>query len=524
MIHIKKPICTCVTFLMVLSIFASCGNVETDQPSDVTTIQQDSQNSGRTGFSVSYAGSGDYLTYDEVSELYPDKTILVWQLESGTADIRALEVNEYLDSLGKDYAVCFEPMVPFFANSDGKSYTQSVKEKIDNGEQIDIIYTGHGVSGIDVGTSYQRFYDSGYLVKLDDYLLETELGQKLYDSLPEKMWQALEQPDGIYGITAINIPGQTALYGYLKFRADIADKYGYDIEKPMSEQLDILREISDDCGVYKGYINDFGTARLWWSLYFEYLPDGATQYTSLFDLPYYNDFFEMFYELDTDKDGYIQPIDQEKPTDEYFISFEGSRFPIEEDESYYYVQIHDGDTSFWRFQTVTGICSYSEHKDEAFDLLALSLTDEYLNNLLVYGTEEDYTVENGVVAYSDSYSQNFSRFANIFICMPNVDTHTSEEYLEMINNLGELTSNGFSFDSSNVSEQVQYLNGILPGALEEEENIKNPQIKLQLMLYRSEGVDFDTFYEEFKDYMYSLGLQDVIDEYNRQYTEWRNAQ
>ena len=71
---------------------------------------------------------------------------------------------------------------------------------------------------------------------------------------------------------------------------------------------------------------------------------------------------------------------------------------------------------------------------------------------------------------------------------------------------------------------MQYLSGILPGALEEEENIKNPQIKLQLMLYRSEGVDFDTFYEEFKDYMYSLGLQDVIDEYNRQYTEWRNAQ
>ena len=509
MIHTKKPICTCATFLMVLSLFASCSNVETDQPSNVTTIQQDSQNSGRTGFSVSYAGSGDYLTYDEVSELYPDKTILVWQLESGTADIRALEVNEYLDSLGKDYAVCFEPMVPFFANSDGKSYTQSVKEKIDNGEQIDIIYTGHGVSGIDVGTSYQRFYDSGYLVKLDDYLLETELGQKLYDSLPEKMWQALEQPDGIYGITAINIPGQTALYGYLKFRADIADKYGYDIEKPMSEQLDILREISNDCGVYKGYINDFGTARLWWSLYFEYLPDGATQYTSLFDLPYYNDFFEMFYELDTDKDGYIQPIDQEKPTDEYFISFEGSRFPIEEDESYYYVQIHDGDTSFWRFQTVTGICSYSEHKDEAFDLLALSLTDEHLNNLLVYGTEEDYTVENGVVTQNELSFQNFSRFANIFICMPQSGDESAEGYEQILNAAGDIKYDLFRINDSDVLDAVNDLNF----------NVQDP---LQNM-YR-ESSDFDTFYEEFKDYVYSLGLQDVIDEYNRQYTEWRNAQ
>ncbi len=75
----------------------------------------------------------------------------------GTADIRALEVNEYLDSLGKDYAVCFEPMVPFFANSDGKSYTQSVKEKIDNGEQIDIIKTASSMSGIDSGSAYDTF-------------------------------------------------------------------------------------------------------------------------------------------------------------------------------------------------------------------------------------------------------------------------------------------------------------------------------------------------------------------------------
>ncbi len=226
MIHIKKPICTCATFLMVLSLFASCGNVETDQPSNVTTIQQDSQNSGGSGSLGTYAGSGDYLTYDEVSELYPDKTILVWQLDMGTADIRALEVNEYLDSLGRDYAVCFEPMVPFFANSDGKSYTQSVKEKIDNGEQIDIIKTASSMSGIDSGSAYDTFCQNGWLEKLDSYLTDTQAGQALYAAIPEKMWQALVNGDGIYGVFASALPPTAENYSYISLNANMVDKYG----------------------------------------------------------------------------------------------------------------------------------------------------------------------------------------------------------------------------------------------------------------------------------------------------------
>ena len=533
MIHIKKPICTCVTFLMVLSLFASCGNVETDQPSDVTTIQQDSQNSGVTGSLGTYAGSGDYLTYDEVSELYPDKTILVWQLDMGTADIRALEVNEYLDSLGKDYAVCFEPMVPFFANSDGKSYTQSVKVKIDNGEQIDIINTGSSVSGIDSGSPYDRFCQNGWLEKLDSYLTDTQAGQALYAAIPEKMWQAFVNGDGIYGVFASALPPTAKNYSYISLNANMVDKYGYNMDESMYSQIDIVKEINEEHIFMSDYVNVFGMPYMWGTEDFAYFSEADDKYISIFDTPFYSDIFRTFYELDTNRDGFISSIAQEMPFYEnafvrlqYYV-----KYPLDTENPTMYsgvprynILIKTGDDSLIPYGSATGICSYSEHKDEAFDLLALSLTDEHLNNLLVYGTEEDYTVENGVVAYSDSYSQNFSRFANIFICMPNVDTHTSEEYLEMINNLGELTSNGFSFDSSNVSEQVQYLSGILPGALEEEENIKNPQIKLQLMLYRSEGVDFDTFYEEFKDYMYSLGLQDVIDEYNRQYTEWRNAQ
>lgn len=518
MIHIKKPICTCVTFLMILSLFASCGNVETDQPSNVTTIQQDSQNSGRTGFSVSYAGSGDYLTYDEVSELYPDKTILVWQLESGTADIRALEVNEYLDSLGKDYAVCFEPMVPFFANSDGKSYTQSIKEKIDNGEQIDIIKTASSVSGIDSGSAYDTFCQNGWLEKLDSYLTDTQAGQALYAAIPEKMWQALVNGDGIYGVFASALPPTAENYSYISLNANMVDKYGYNMDESMYSQIDIVKEINEEHIFMSDYVNVFGMPYMWGTEDFAYFSEADDKYISIFDTPFYSDIFRTFYELDTNRDGFISSIAQEMPFYEnafvrlqYYV-----KYPLDTENPTMYsgvprynILIKTGDDSLIPYGNATGICSYSEHKDEAFDLLALSLTDEHLNNLLVYGTEEDYTVENGVVTQNELSFQNFSRFANIFICMPQSGDESAEGYEQILNAAGDIKYDLFRINDSDVLDAVNDLNF----------NVQDP---LQNM-YR-ESSDFDTFYEEFKDYVYSLGLQDVIDEYNRQYTEWRNAQ
>lgn len=242
------------------------------------------------------------------------------------------------------------------------------------------------------------------------------------------------------------------------------------------------------------------------------------KYISIFDTPFYSDIFRTFYELDTDRDGFISSIAQEMPFYEnafvrlqYYV-----KYPLDTENPTMYsgvprynILIKTGDDSLIPYGSATGICSYSEHKDEAFDLLALSLTDEHLNNLLVYGTEEDYTVENGVVTQSELSFQNFSRFANIFICMPQSGDESAEGYEQILNAAGDIKYDLFRINDSDVLDAVNDLNF----------NVQDP---LQNM-YR-ESSDFNTFYEEFKDYMYSLGLQDVIDEYNRQYTEWRNAQ
>lgn len=108
-------------FTLILLLLCSCADgaalPETTSPistlpsitSDDAAVTTDSE--VIAGMQINdYTGSGEYVTYQEVKDKYPGKTVLRWQVCMGTADTPTVLVNEYLDSLGKDYAVCFEPM------------------------------------------------------------------------------------------------------------------------------------------------------------------------------------------------------------------------------------------------------------------------------------------------------------------------------------------------------------------------------------------------------------------------------
>lgn len=66
--------------------------------------------------------------------------------------------------------------------------------------------------------------------------------------------------------------------------------------------------------------------------------------------------------------------------------------------------------------SATGICSASANKDKAFELLALTQTDGYLNNLMTFGIEgEDYLLDGDTVIETNNYF-NSSRFGNYMLC------------------------------------------------------------------------------------------------------------
>ena len=61
------------------------------------------------------------------------------------------------------------------------------------------------------------------------------------------------------------------------------------------------------------YVNVFGMPYMWGTEDFAYFSEADDKYISIFDTPFYSDIFRTFYELDTDRDGFISSIAQEMP-------------------------------------------------------------------------------------------------------------------------------------------------------------------------------------------------------------------
>lgn len=59
----------------------------------------------------------NFPTYSQLSKKYPDKVVLVWLIEETLYErnysFYTSEVNDYLDTLGYNYCVCFLPMHRF---------------------------------------------------------------------------------------------------------------------------------------------------------------------------------------------------------------------------------------------------------------------------------------------------------------------------------------------------------------------------------------------------------------------------
>lgn len=76
----------------------------------------------------------NFLTFEEVQRQYPDKTVLVWVIEETGYErnypFRTREVNEYLDSQGKDFAVCFYPIRALITDERTDFYTTYVNDMV----------------------------------------------------------------------------------------------------------------------------------------------------------------------------------------------------------------------------------------------------------------------------------------------------------------------------------------------------------------------------------------------------------
>ncbi len=474
-----------------------------------------------------YIGSGKYVTYQEVKDKYPDKTVLRWQVCMGTADTPTDLVNEYLDSLGKDYAVCFEPMSPSFAS--GKDYLDSVKELINSGNQPDIINTWvlSSDAAYDV-SSYSAFVKAGIMADISELLADTDCGKSLYDIMPSAYWDSLKIDGGIYGVDGYMsciFPAR-----YVIYNKELVDKYGFDTQKPIFSQqeevLDIVEKEGCNGVLLSGYdvsmVHSLSRGSAYSATYFD---EAESCFKGVLENSDYVDLLEVLYAMTKNgSSAHSFTVGQDaqmsaKPYLAYVMSSVGSF-----DDSTYYgldnkpfeaLAVELFPVTITNANSATGICEASENKEQAFELLCLTQTDKYLCELLAYGPEESriYTGDNVELA---SRLFEFMRFGNSMLCTPyrNMGFVISKDSIENAFTNGIIDPViGFTLDVSPIQDEFRCCQKIV---LED--------YGLNMDDYMRSADSFDEFLSDYRDKLEKAGLSAVIDESNRQYNEWRDKQ
>lgn len=502
----KKLFCITMSIMLIISLCACNSEPSESDISQTSAPQTDSVSSDIEQEISQY--DINFPSYEELAKEYPDKTVLVWSIPKTFYDaimpFRTREINEYLDMKGCDFAVCFEPIKYDAAQSYPDSYVNAITEYKNSGKRLDIISA----------MNYGELVYNGLYTPLDEYL-KNENGEVLYSSVPEKLWESLRINGSIYGVNATSLYTLSLDNGYF-VNKELCDKYGYDIKKPITEQTDILKKVRENeknVDVFSTYLQtnivhctdvkviapgvylDEVTHTAKCVLDNEDYINTLKLYNTLYELKLLNDMGvsqkEGFFIMRSNVAGGSH-YDGEIKVD--YNGKEITAYPLFPDNS-----------SIRNCLVSTGICSFSENKDKAFQLLSLAFSDKELNNLLAFGAEgEDYRIENNTV---DTVNNPFNtiRFANDFLCYRYEDTpFSAEEYIRIYDNAFLHEYSDFVFNTEGLSKELNAINGIMNDL-----NIK-----------KGEDISFDEYISQVRERLNKAGIDKVIDECNRQIKEY----
>lgn len=458
---------------------------------------------------------GNMQTYEEVKDEYPGKTVLVWQLNPLITPPSSKAVNRHLDSLGKEYVICFKDAPPNYRDSrysealSYSTYNETVTKRLESGEQIDII---------DAFSVYNELSLHGFLEPIDSYLLDTAVGQKLYDLMPDNYWKGCQVNGHIYGVCSYLTLGKRS--GYL-VNSVLADKYGYDTTKPILEQLDILERIKkepcDPVMTWKGFSqsSECSTGKILEKCVF--WDDAAESWASILCDKEYTETLRTYFEL-----GKMGMVRLSPAQNSYFIYEQNNQYlPDHKSFEQIYGQAGNGfvtvpsyiaspsGTYVKQSGTGVGISASSEYKDLAFDLIATAYTDPDLNNMLCYGENYgDYIQNNGIYLLGNDLCRTWVFFNPVISIRPGTEPE----------NLTEAWINGL--EAAKVSDNIDFY-----ADLSEFEDTKDAIFAVSVEMSRKavtdEYNDFEEYLNEYFKRLDEAGQQAIIDEVNRQYADYK---
>ena len=487
-----------VVLLGSLLTCVSCGSIE-ERISDI-----DSRNS--TGVESS-----------QLSPDYSDKTKLVYlvpeEYKHGDKTVNA--INEYLDEKGAPYYMEFQGL----PNSDTNEYETMVKKHIGS---ADLLFTGRS------GTGYVELAGEEALFCLDEYL-HSEEGKRLYESLPVDNWYAVTIGDSIYGVTGYPY-GADSAPSYI-VNGECMEEYGIseeDLRKPLYELEDVIRRVyeGERAKGNTGFVPisvhfptcDHFCGEFYFDSYSVTMNEETEEAHLLIENLEYVKWLRSLY--DFYRKGYIQQF-KDRDIGSRFLSLRfGTGVPTELASygSYRESGVEDGKTLTitlngytnysQRLPFATAISADSANQSYALDFLTKVFTDAHLTNLMLHGAGYESMLDSKGKLKPESPMGDPLAYGNYYISVPQFFEYIDmkDRYFEFHNGLKKSRFTGFCFDVVPVTQQIEECDGIFSRFLTGLPNT---------------GQDFDTYLAECRQQLLEAGAQDIIDEANRQFDEFK---
>lgn len=526
----KKKFGCSILCVMALSmcVCAGCGKegnsgaAGADNPNTAGT-----DNANTAGTDNSYAAGTDNSdegmtegsgTAEEIHlEFDPDtKTMLTWMAPYGVAnsdDDVYIEFNNLLHRKGYDFYVNF-----YTPGIMVEEYTQLIHDVAASGQEIDIFSTGYDY----YGGLYSDLARDGLCQELNAYL-ESAGGKALYDAKDELVWKSLSVEGKIYGLSVNHIVSASFPERYYYVNQDIAQKYGIDCDRLFEDDsyfFDSILTVEEGeraDGDFEPYLTN--SLFNWPEDMLKIVnspvairvdSDGKYQAVNVYEDQRVHQAIITYRKLGERGHKIAEYTQAQIDAGKYFII--NSLTPVECGNALEIIRPLFIDVDGNSSGGVICIAEWSRNKDAAFELLSAVHTDRELSETLAFGIEGiHYRVEDDKIVKTDvEYAGRWSTslLANMqLLRWPNYEYASEIAFME--ENREALLANplfGNPLDYRRVKKQL----------LELQECVSYSFPNGVSSWY---GQDFEQKYEEGLQNLRDAGIDEVLEEFNRQLQE-----
>lgn len=452
--------------------------------------------------------------YAAYQKMYPDKSVLVWLTDSYVR--YEAELNQYLADNDYDYLICFKTLD--MSSDYGDTYIRSVKSMSESNVEFDILDSFSVVLGSDVvSNSYYYLAESGLLTPLDKYLKDEQYSD-IYNLMPEKYWDSYKYKGHVYGVdnsfSSLCSDSGMLIYNNMLDQSGVSSD---EFSKPIDELEPVFKKIYESCGKPFTFNCEFWTYDIFPANY--PLSVGvALSENKAVNVFERSETLEYYMTLEKyAKESYISVDVPTEISAGYNIERKAAYGNTLKNNITEYTEVYNKKNNYICSPTnAVGVYSNSKNKDMAADAVLNVLYNKDINNIITYGTEGvHYDVQDGKAVMRSDENGNTYRFDPKYND-PSISYAVADEsgliapmdYYSAYESAVYLDGCGFLFDGAGIKDKyISVVNKICEFA---------PP-------YADEKSDIKTYINDFNDSLYSAGMQEVLDEINKQLEEYNET-